>query len=114
MKANRKKRVVGISLILIALFLFTIIGLFTINVTAHPPDNTRMIVEYTERTYIAPPCFGQAETTNNVGEMTLLQSKERNFEPESNCTVEALQGQPQRLIYFLRERMGIGKSNWDW
>lgn len=78
--------------ITIIIVLLLLIGSsFFVKINLFPPSDTRIILERTHWTYIAPPCFEQAQTTNNLAESTLRKAKELNYRAESSCTEKYLQ-----------------------
>jgi hypothetical protein len=100
---------------LIAILLVSAINsLFVIHVENTPPGDTRIILENHYQTYIAPPCFEQAEVTNDLTEATLERAVAEGYEPESDCTTEALQPERQSLIETMREKLGTKEGRWDW
>ncbi|SFL55812.1 hypothetical protein SAMN03159341_107125 [Paenibacillus sp. 1_12] len=86
----------------------------TVQVEVTPPDHTRMILDRTNRFYIAPPCFNQAVITNNLSESTMKKAKELDYIPESTCTEQSLQAVHKPLLLAWMERFGLQKSNWNW
>ncbi|CAM5777884.1 MULTISPECIES: hypothetical protein [Brevibacillus] len=83
-------------------------------ITAAPPDDTRMILEHTHRTYISPPCYEQAQKTNHIAESTLGEARTHSYSPESACTEQSLQPIQITLSAWLQEKLGIQKGKWDW
>lgn len=80
-----------------------------------PPANTRVVLEHTYRTYIAPSCFQEADATNFLEESTLQQAKELGYPPHSDCTAEAFQGNHEsRFTSILKEFGVIEKETEDW
>lgn len=80
-----------------------------------PPSGTRVVLEHTYRTYIAPSCFQSADATNYLEESTLQHAKELNYPPHSDCTAEAFEGiQESRLTSILKEFGFIGNKSEDW
>lgn len=106
---KRKGPVIAVAVLAIA-----ILSTLFINVQAAPPDDTRVVVEKTHKTYIAPVCFEQAETTNNLAEATYAQAKELQYKAESSCTEEAMKPHSERLITVITQKLGLANSKWDW
>ncbi|WP_033542622.1 hypothetical protein [Planococcus sp. CAU13] len=80
-----------------------------------PPPNTRVVLEHTYRTYIAPSCFQGADATNFLEESTLQHAKELNYPPHSDCTAEAFEGNhDSRLTSILKEFGIVEKETEDW
>lgn len=107
---KNKRLAIGISIGMILI----LIGLFTVPVQVKPYDDTRILLEHTHKTYIAPPCFEQAKTTNNLVETTLKEAKETNYKPESQCTEQALQSRKKVLIEVIAEKLSLKENKWDW
>lgn len=101
-------------LLIAVVFVIAIISAFFIKVQVEPPNDTRVIVEKTNKTLIAPICFENAATTNNLAEGTYEQGKALGYKPESSCTVNALKPQSERLITVIAEKLNLAKSKWDW
>ncbi len=106
----KKKTQIGILFVLFIL----IIGALYVPINANPPSDTRMILEHTYKTYIAPPCFGQAEATNNLGESNLGKALELDYKAESSCTEDHLKPVKKPVIQVLAEKIGLVSGNWDW
>ncbi|USG65863.1 hypothetical protein NDK47_00455 [Brevibacillus ruminantium] len=79
-----------------------------------PHGDTRIILEHTHLTYISPPCYEQAEKTNNLAETTWEKAQELSYTPESACTEQSLKPIEVPLSYWLMEKLGMAKSKWDW
>lgn len=80
-----------------------------------PPDNTRIVLEHTFRTYIAPSCFQEADATNFLEESTLEHAEELGYPPHSDCTVVAFEGKTEsRFTSILKEFGIIEKDTEDW
>ncbi len=104
----KRSSFIGIILVLV------IVALFFVNFPVGPPPNTRIILEHTYKTYISPPCYEQAQKTNNLAEETLQKAKLLNYKPESSCTEKSLQEIQQPIVYIVAEKMGLKKSKWEW
>ncbi|MHA6252739.1 hypothetical protein [Oceanobacillus sp. CAU 1775] len=104
------KKIIVISL---GILLFLVFG-FTIKTVSYPPDNTRIILEHTYETYIAPPCFEGANTTNNLEETTLQKAKQLNYEIQSPCSKKKLEEVSEPLLQHWLRKIGLLKSEWDW
>ncbi|WP_409346300.1 hypothetical protein [Paenibacillus sp. MBLB4367] len=100
--------------IIVAVLAIACLSAVFIKVQASPPSDTRVIVERTHQTYIAPMCFEKAETTNNLTEATYALAKELGYKPESSCTENALKPQTERLITVIAQKVNLAKSKWDW
>ncbi|NMM52655.1 hypothetical protein [Paenibacillus aquistagni] len=82
--------------------------------TSHPSNHTRMVVDHTLQTYVAPPCFDDAELTNYLSETTWSKVKELHYKPESRCTEERIQPIKQTLWNKLLQSIGLSSSPWSW
>lgn len=108
--AMRKRMLFGAGILVAA----TIVCLFTVQMRVVPPGETRLILEYTYETFISPPCFEQAEVTNNLFEATLAKARKLNFKADSVCTEQSLEGVDKRLFDVMLEKLGLQKNSWDW
>jgi len=95
-------------------FVLLIAGIFTIKVETAPPANTRIILEHTYQTYISPPCYEQAQKTNNLSEADLQKAQDLNYQPESGCTKDSLEPIKQSIANAIAEKMGLKESKWEW
>ncbi|KRG13969.1 hypothetical protein ACA30_13685 [Virgibacillus soli] len=77
-----------------------------------PSPSTRVILENTYKTYIAPVCFEQSNATNWIEETTLQKAKELNYTPHSSCTENALKPEKDRLFTSLLKELGILENKW--
>lgn len=98
----------------IALIAIITVLFIVMTVELNPPNDTRMILEHTHRTYISPPCFEQAETTNNLAETTLVKALDIGYAAESDCTKSTLQPIRVSLFDFTRIKIGLSDDPWDW
>ncbi|WP_368502844.1 hypothetical protein AB3N04_00480 (plasmid) [Alkalihalophilus sp. As8PL] len=78
-----------------------------------PSPDTRIILEHTYKTYIAPVCFDQANATNLLEESTLQNAQDIDYKQESSCTKDALKGERDRLITSFLKEVGIIEKKWD-
>ena len=80
-----------------------------------PAPETRVILEHSFRTYIAPSCFEQADATNFLEESTLAEAQELEYPPHSSCTEEAFEGNQDSGFIRLMKELGImEKESKDW
>lgn len=107
MKKKAGKGVFVILLVLVGVSLF-------IPINATPSKKTRIILEHTYKTYIAPPCFEQAQATNHLEESNLGKARELNYKAESSCTEKQLEPQRKLLIMNLAEQAGLISGQWSW
>lgn len=78
-----------------------------------PSGDTRVILEHTHETYIAPVCFEESDPTNFLEDSTLEAAEKLNYPPHSECTEKALEGEKDRLLTSLLKDMGIMSKKWD-
>ncbi len=80
-----------------------------------PSPNTRVVLEHTHRTYIAPSCFEQSDPTNFIEDSTLAKAYELGYPPDTACTEQAFQGNTDSyFIDFLKEIGVLSKETLDW
>ncbi|MFS0557702.1 hypothetical protein [Brevibacillus sp. 179-C9.3 HS] len=91
-----------------------IAGVLSIPMEVSPSPDTRLILEHTHKTYISPPCYEQANKTNNLAEADIQKAQELNYQPESSCTADSLAPIKQPIASVLAVSLGIKKSQWDW
>ncbi|MFC0558170.1 hypothetical protein [Halalkalibacter alkalisediminis] len=78
-----------------------LIGGFIIQVTVMPSDETRVIIDHTQKVYSAPACYDQAGLTNNLEETTLGYAKKLDYMSESNCTDQEFSGEQMPFLLSL-------------
>lgn len=80
-----------------------------------PSPDTRVVLEHTYRTFIAPSCFEQSNPTNFIEDSTLEKAHELGYPPDTACTEQAFQGNTDSyIIDFLKELGILEKENPDW
>ncbi|MFS0577274.1 hypothetical protein AB1K83_16780 [Sporosarcina sp. 179-K 3D1 HS] len=89
-----------------------LIGLFIPKET-HPSPDTRIILEHTYKTYIAPVCFEESDPTNFLEESTLKKAKSLHYAPDSPCTENALESEKDRLLTSFLKQIGVMDTKWD-
>lgn len=104
----KKFIIIGFSILIIL-----VLG-FTVKVTSYPPDDKRIILEHTYKSYIAPPCFEEANPTNYLEETTLQQAKQSDYEVQSPCTEKLLEEVSDPIFINWLKKIGVLKSGWDW
>jgi len=102
---------ISIAVTFIALIL---LSLFFIPIHAKPSGQTRMILDHTLQVYVSPPCFNEAQVTNNIAESTLDRAKELQYEADAKCTSDALMSRQMSAMDVLLGSLGIIKGPWDW
>ncbi|HSI67195.1 MAG TPA: hypothetical protein VK947_07255 [Planococcus sp. (in: firmicutes)] len=99
-----KKRI-GITLVFILVAI--LLALFFLPRENEPSPNSRVILEHTYRTYIAPSCFESADATNFIEESTLEEAKALNYLPHSDCTNDLFQPTNDSPFINLLKELGI-------
>lgn len=80
-----------------------------------PAPNTRVVLEHTHRTYIAPSCFDEADATNFLEDATLGDAEELGYLPHSPCTEKSFQGNDDSFFIDLLKELGVmEKESEDW
>lgn len=105
---------IGFLVAFAAALIIVVICLFTVQNTVHPPGKTRVVLDRTLEVYVAPPCFNQAEVTNNLVDSTLDSANRLKYKPDSACTEQALQGIKKPLYTVILETAGLRKNHWKW
>lgn len=109
-----KTKLSGFVGLLIAMLI--IVG-FIIPKETEPSPDTRIILEHTYKTYIAPGlgCFEKSDPTptNYLQDSRLEEALRLNYEPHDSCTVEALESEKESLLISLLKDIGILKKKWD-
>ena|SRR5690625_843866 len=102
---------------MIMLCILLVIGViivgFIVPKETKPSSTTRVILEHNEKTYIAPPCFQEADASNFIAESSLEQANELNYSPHSACTEGALKGEKDSLLVSLLKDIGFIKKKWE-
>lgn len=99
-------------MIIVLISAIVLIGMFVPKRT-HPSADTRIILEHTYKTYIAPVCFEDSDPTNFLEESTLQNAESLNYDPHSPCTENALESENDRLIPSTLKQIGIMNKKWD-
>ena len=92
-----------------------ILSSFIISRAVIPSPDTRVVLEHTYRTYIAPLCFETADATNFLEESTLGSAQTLDYKPHSSCTEEALESENSSLFISHLKEIGIidkKRDNW--
>ncbi|RFB13619.1 hypothetical protein DZB84_16795 [Bacillus sp. HNG] len=79
----------------------------------HPSKDTRVILEHTYKTYIAPICFEKSNATNFLEEGTLQRGQDLDYKPHSFCTEEAFKAEHDSLFENLLKEIGWIEKKWD-
>lgn len=106
----RKKRT-GLKITLIISLL--ILASYFIPRETTPSSDTRVILEHTKGTYIAPHCFEESDPTNYLGDGTLGEAIELKYKIDSPCTEVALKGEKDSLFISILKDIGVLSKKWD-
>ncbi|WP_040980484.1 MULTISPECIES: hypothetical protein [Oceanobacillus] len=104
-----KKRLLKI---LIVIMVLVVIG-FMIPKETKPSSDTRIILEHTYKTYIAPGCFEQSNPTNFLQDSTLGEAQNLNYDAHDSCTIDRLKNEKDSLIISLLKDVGVLDKKWD-
>lgn len=80
-----------------------------------PSAESRIVLEHTHRTFIAPSCFEESDPTNFLEESTLGRAQELNYPPHSECTEKAFESNRDSPAVQLMKELGLmEKTQTDW
>lgn len=96
----------------IIIMTLAIIG-FMIPVETKPSSDTRIILEHTYKSYIAPGCFEQSNPTNFLQDSTLGEAQDLNYDAHDSCTVNRLENEKDLFIVSLLKEVGVLDKKWD-
>lgn len=105
-----KKSIIVVLLIFIGIMV--VISLLISRETKPSPD-TRIILEHTYKTYIAPRCFEQSNATNFLQDSTLDEAQYLNYEPHDHCTEIELESIEDSLFISILKDIGVLDKKWD-
>lgn len=100
---NKKRIGIIVTVALTAVLL----ALFFMPRENEPSPNSRVILEHTYRTYIAPTCFESADATNFIEESTLGEAETLNYLPHSSCTDDLFQPNNDSPFTSLMKELGV-------
>ncbi|MFC5591481.1 hypothetical protein ACFPRA_21580 [Sporosarcina soli] len=100
-------------ILVILLFGIVVLIAMLVPIETHPSPDTRVILEHTYKTYIAPVCFEESDPTNFLQEATLQEAKSLDYAPHSSCTEDALKSENDRLLTSFLKQIGIMNKKWD-
>lgn len=103
-----KKTIIIIGIILIGLL---IVG-FGFEKGTKPKGDTRLVLDHTYDTYIAPICFEDSGATNYLEDSDLEMAEQLGYEPNDECTEEALQPIKEKIIISFLHDLGLLKTEW--
>lgn len=86
---------------------------FLIPKATQPSGDTRVIVEHTYKTYIAPLCFETSNATNFLEESTLQNAQDLDYTPHSSCTENALKAENDSPFESILKEIGIIEKKWN-
>lgn len=104
-----RKSMIIIGVILLGLL---IVG-FAFEKETKPKDDTRLVLEHTYKTYIAPTCFEDSEATNYLEDSDLEMAQQLGYEPRDDCTKEALKPIKEKIFISLLHDLGVLKTEWS-
>ncbi len=76
-------------------------------------DDTRLILEHTYLSYIAPVCFEEADATNFLEDSDLAMAKQLDYRPHDKCTEEALEPTKDKIIISWLKSLGWIETEWS-
>lgn len=100
--------------VIIAFFGLLLLSSFLISKDVYPSPDTRVVLEHSYKSYIAPACFETADATNYLEESTLSIAQELEYKAHSLCTEEALEAEENSLFISILKELGIIDKKWDW
>lgn len=101
-----------ISIWIIGIIIIVGVAGLVIPIKTIAPKDTRVILEHTHETFIAPPCFDQSDATNNIAGADLKTAKKNNYSANDACTESSLTEKDNLLTAFLKN-IGILNNKWD-
>lgn len=104
-----KKIIINIGIVLVSLL---IVG-FILEKETKPKGDTRLVLEHTYSTYIAPTCFEDSGATNYLEDSDLEMAKQLGYEPNDECTKKALQPIKEKIIISFLHDLGILETEWS-
>lgn len=108
-EVTMKKSLIIVGIIILSLL---IIG-FGFEKETKPREDTRLILEHTYKTYIAPPCFEDSNATNYLEDSDIAMANQLGYEPNDACTEEALKPVKEKIIISFLHEFGILKTEWS-
>src|SRR5690625_4742411 len=101
------------AILIIVGIVFLLILSLIIPKNTSPPNDTRIILEHTNHTYIAPPCFEQSGATNFIEDSNLEEAEKLEYISHDNCTEAALEEERDSLGKSLLKNLGLIATKWD-
>ena len=78
-----------------------------------PREDTRLILEHTYLSYIAPVCFEGADATNFLEDSDLAMAKQLDYKPHDKCTEDALEPSKDKVIISWLKSLGWIETEWS-
>ena len=100
-------------IILTSIIWVLLIASFIIERETEPSPDTRIYLEHTYKTYIAPNCLQESEPSNYILESTLQEAEDLGYPPHSECTENELKPEKNKLIVHILKELGIVEKKWD-
>lgn len=108
---NKKKLWVWVTILGIAV----LIALLFVPRENNPSPNSRVVLEHTQRAYIAPSCFEVSGATNFIEDGTLQKAEALGYPPIGECTEQAFIGNNDSFMVDLLKELGVlEKETPDW
>ena len=104
-----KKTLIIVGVIIIGLL---IVG-FGFEKETKPKDDTRLILEHTYKSYIAPVCFEDSEATNFLEDSDIEMANQLGYKPHDDCTEEALKPIKEKIFISFLHDFGILETQWS-
>ncbi len=102
-----------IVLIVTAVIWLLLIAGFIFETETKPSPDTRIFLEHTYKTYIAPNCLQESEPSNFILESNLQEAVELGYPPHSECTENELAGEKDKFIVHILKELGVIEKKWD-
>lgn len=100
-------------IILLSVLIIILSSTFIIKKETHPPRDTRLILEHTYKSYIAPVCFEDSEATNFLEDSDLEMANKLDYGPHNECTENAMKPVKDKLMISLLKNIGVIKTEWS-
>jgi len=104
-----KKTLIIVGIIILGAF---IVG-FVFEKETKPREDTRLILEHTYKTYIAPTCFEDSGATNYLEDSDLEMAKQLEYKPHDECTEEALKPYKEKILISFLHDLGLLQTEWS-
>ena len=108
-----QKKISKLFILLSLLIIVTILISLFITRETLPSSDTRIILEHTYKSYIAPVCFEESNATNFLEDSTLQKAQDLNYKPHNSCTENALKAENDSLFKSILKEIDIIDKKWD-